>query len=229
MKFEQEKLLECFFDFEFDKMINNYILNDEFNIIREKILVYIYKIVDTPINCFIEYINKNCKREVIMASDVFQFSNLNNATTNICSSIKEINNPGLKFKIIGELLLDDGINRSDVALNKYGENHIKMAESLGLAFKNDKKYYYLSGIGMIYNELPTEVRENLLTRLVLRNKLIVQIIISSTNGKLDLEAFLYDLSRSTYVRRKSNIRKIIGLLESSSEYNFTNITNNIIY
>lgn len=229
MNFKYKEQLKNFFNFELDKKINISIMNNEFDSVKTDVMEYIYSIVNIPIEYFVTYINDNCDCEAIMASDVFQFSSLNDATYNICLMIKSIGNPGLKFKKIGELLLNDGKNRTDVALNKYGENHIKTAESLGLAFRNDQKYYYLSGLGMLYCDLIANIQQKLLTRLVLRNKLIIQILILAKNEKLNLETFLYDLSRTTYVRRKSNVKRIIKILDDSNEYEFKYIIDNIVY
>ena len=228
MGFKYKKQLKDFFNYEYDKKINVSIINNEFDVIKTDVVKYIYNIINIPIECFVTYINDDCYCEAIMASDVFQFSNIDDATYNICSIIKSIGNPGLKFKKIGELLLNDGKSRTDIALNKYGENHIKTAELLGLAFKNNQNYY-LSGLGILYGELTTDVQEKLLTRLVLRNKLIIQVFLLAKNGKLNLETFLYDLSRTTYVRRKSNIKRIIKILDESNEYSFKSLINNIIY
>ena len=135
---------------------------------------------------------------------------------------------GVKFKQVAQLLLTDNISRNDVALNKYGENHIKMASSIGLVFKaND--IYYLSPIGCLFDELDDEVREKLLLRLILRNKLIRQLLLEASNKTFNMEAFLYDLSESTYKRRRTNIKYVIGLINNTSEYNFLSITYNIKY
>lgn len=229
MGLKYKEQLKNFFNFELDKKFNVSIINNEFDLVKTDVMEYIYSIINIPIEYFVTYINDNCDCEAIMAADVFQFSSINDATHNICSIIKSIGNPGLKFKKIGDLLLNDEKNRTDIALNKYGENHIKTAELLGLAFKNDQKYYYLSGLGLLYSDMTTDVQEKLLTRLVLRNKLIIQILILAQNGNLNLEAFLYDLSKSTYVRRKSNVKKIINILEKSNEYEFKDFINNITY
>ncbi len=229
MDFKYKEQLKNFFNFEIDYRTNISIQENKFDLVKKDVIEYIYDIINIPIEHFVTYINYNCKCEPIVASDVFQFSNINDATYNICSIIKSIGNPGLKFKKIGELLLNDGKSRTDIALNKYGENHIKTAEALGLAFKNNQKYYYLSGLGLLYCELTADLQEKLLTRLVLRNKLIIQIFILAQNGNLNLEAFLYDLSKSTYARRKSNVKRIINILEKSNEYEFKYFINNITY
>lgn len=224
-----KKQLLIFFDGKYEKSLENNILNASFFEQKSAVLEYIERINNIPICSFIEFIQTQCKRQPIMAADVFQFSDFDDATINICKCICKINNPGVKFKDVAKLLLTDNVIRNDVALSKYGENHIKTAESMGLAFKDDSKNYYLSAIGCVFNDLSEESQKKLLLRLIIRNKLITQLFVASIQGSFDLEAFLYDLSKSTYLRRRTNINRIIELLNEANEYDFSELTKNIIY
>ena len=228
MNDSNEKLLANFFNLEYihtyEKQISNGLFRDS-----DDVLEYIYRIVEIPISEFVNYIETVIKRKSIMAADVFQFSNFQDATIKVCNRITGVNNPGLKFKEVASLLLDDSIRRNDLALNKYGENHIKTAELLGLAFKSDNRLYYLSAIGCVFSKLTQDMQDKLLVRLIIRNKLISQMFVLAIKAEFDLEAFLYDLSNSTYVRRRSNIRTVISFLNQSQEYDFSNITKNIIF
>ena len=211
-----------FLDYTFSPFLQHNISN------KNELLKYIEIVSNIQVSEFVDYIMQNYKRQPIYASDVFQFSKLEDAMIRVCLCVKKANNPGMKFKKIGELLLDDGEQRSDIAFCKYGENHIKTAELLGLAFKNES-LYYLSVFGLIIDELPNSLRKKLLTRLILRNKLISQLIISSKNSTIDLEAFLYDLSQTTYLRRRTNIKQIIEYLCDTDEYDFSHLIKNIKY
>lgn len=224
-----KKQLLSFFDGKYEKSLEDDILNDSFLKQKVDVFKYIEKINNIPICSFVEYIQTYCKRQPIMAADVFQFSDFDDATINICESLNRINNPGVKFKDVAKLLLTDNVIRNDVALSKYGENHIKTAESIGLAFKDDSKNYYLSAIGCVFNDLSEEAQKKLLLRLIIRNKLITQLFVAAMQGSFDLEAFLYDLSKSTYLRRRTNINRIIELLNDTNEYDFSKLTKNIVY
>ena len=81
--------------------------------------------------------------------------------------------------------------------------------------------YYLSGVGYIFIELNEEDRAKLLTRMILRSKLFTRMMQASANGKVNMREFLYMLSDSTYVRRRSNVKKMMGYLVQSDEYDFT--------
>ena len=222
-------LLAEFFDCKFEKTTEKAIIDNSFENVQKDVLEYVEKVNSIPVGDYIEYIRENGKRQPIMASDVFQFSDFDDATINICKCINSISNPGLRFKEVAKLLFTDGMPRKDAALSKYGENHIKTAESLGLAFKDSHKNYYLSALGCVFSGLNKEMQTRLLTRLIIKNKLFTQLFISSLQGEFDLEAFLYDLSRSTYVRRRTNINRVIEFLNQSKEYDFSYLTQNIIY
>ena len=84
-------------------------------------------------------------------------------------------------------------------------------------------------VGMMLNKISEDKRNKLLTRLILKNKLIMQMLLVSSKGSFDLEAFLYDLSEKTYQRRRSNVKAVVSLLEASDEYDFKSLTENIKY
>lgn len=60
----------------------------------------------------------------------------------------------------------------------------------------------------------------MLTRMILRSKLFTRMMQASANGKVNMREFLYMLSDSTYVRRRSNVKKMMGYLITSKEYDF---------
>lgn len=224
-----KKQLTEFFECKFELSLEKYILNNTFDSHRHEVISYIEGINRIPICEFIEYIRTYCKRQPIMAADVFQFSDFDDATINLCTRIIRVGNNGLKFKDIARLLLADDVPRNDIALNKYGENHIKTAESMGLAFKDNSKTYYLSANGCVFIELPEDSKQKFLLRLIIRNKLITQLFLAAIQGPFDMEAFLYDLSKSTYVRRRTNINRVLEILKTSQEYDFSQLIQNIKY
>ena len=222
-----ETAIQSFFNYETDKRLQERMLKDRCAEWANDALAYVYSLLSVPIESFIEYI-KGIKIQPIASADVFQFSNFENATKNLCFKIICSENAGLSFFEAGKILLDDGILRKDEAFRKYGENHIKMAEAIGLAFKNGRTYY-LSPIGCVFNRLSSTDQNKLMIRLILRNKLICQLLSKSLKEAFSLESFLYDLAKSTYVRRKPNIKYVIEILNSSEEYQFFPITQNIIF
>ena len=194
-----EKEIENFFVYREDKKLQSMMVAGYSCDIKEATANYIDTILNMPLDRIVHHI-KNLKREPITAADVFQFSDFDDATTNLCSIIKCDSNKGLNY----------------------------LETSIGLAFKfND--IYYLSPLGCVFDELDTETRDKLLLRLLLRNKLVSQLLSEALRKSFDMEAYLYDLSKSTYIRRRTNIKYVISIINRSTEYDFISITQNILY
>ena len=209
--------LKIFFSRSYENKINKDILYYEFP--HDEVEEYVKSISDEPVDRLLAYIRGFSEKEIIKPADVFQFSNFNDATDSFCEKVEAVDNPGLSHLEVGKLLLDDGKVRNDAAYIKYGENHSKLAKELGLGFEVCNTYY-LSGIGYIYTELDDKQKKVLLDRLILRSTLIKRMYQASENGNVDLRQFLYMLADSTYVRRRSNIKRILSYLNSSDEYDF---------
>lgn len=209
-----DNIVEEFFDRKFEDKINKDILYYTFP--QDKVEMYVESIISEPLDCYLAYIKSIQKKEMIKSEDVFQFSSIDDATDSFCEKVKSINNPGLTYLEVGKLLQDDGKERKDAAYVKYGENHSKFAKELGLAFELCNTYY-LSGVGYIYSELSKEDKEKLLLRLILRSILIKRLYQASQNGTVNLREFLYMLADSTYVRRRSNIKKVVDYLSDTNE------------
>ncbi len=216
-----------FYSGKYEKRINKNLLYYSYNFPEQEVRAYVEKIISEPIDRYIIYIKGLKEREQITSKDVFQFSDFSDATLVICEKIKAHNNPGVKYIDVGKILLDDGKIRKDGAYTKYGENHVKTAEAIGLFFELSSTYF-LSCLGYVYCDLSNDDRKKLLTRLLLRNRLIVRMMQASENGNVNAREFLYMLSDSTYLRRKSNIKAVLNILDSSDEYDFTDFVEKII-
>ncbi|MCM1126495.1 MAG: hypothetical protein NC429_08470 [Lachnospiraceae bacterium] len=216
-----------FYSGKYEEKINKKSLYYSYDFPRQEVVGYVEKIISEPIDRYIAYIKGLKKIEQITAKDVFQFSDMKHATVVICEKVKAHNNLGMKYIDIGKILLDDGKVRKDGAYTKYGENHVKTAEAMGLFFELSRTYF-LSCLGYIYCDLPNEDRDKLLTRLLLRNRLIIRLVQASENGNINAREFFYMLSDSTYLRRRSNVKAVLNILKSSEEYNFKDFVNKII-
>lgn len=208
------EIVSEFFSRKYENKINKDILYYSFS--HDEVERYVNSVIDEPISRYLTYIKTLKTRDIIKPEDVFQFSKVEDATINFCEKVKALDNPGLTYLEVGKLLQNDGKDRKDGAYIKYGENHVKLAKELGLAFELCNTYY-LSGIGYIYSELPEEKRQDFLTRLILRSTLIKRLYQASQNGNVELRQFLYMLADSTYIRRRSNVKKILGYLEKLKE------------
>lgn len=219
-----DDIVKEFFNGFFEKQVNKNILFYKFP--EETVVTYVKSVNNEPVSNYLTYIKNSIKQEKIEPDNICQFSNFADATSNLCVKLKSIDNPGLSHLEIGKLLQDDGKERLDIAYTKYGENHAKLASMLGLVFRLCSSYY-LSGIGYIYTELSPADQEKLLIRLIIRTKLVTQLYKASQNGIVNLRDFLSVLSDSTYVRRRSNIKKVLNCLSNTSEYDFIDFIQHI--
>lgn len=219
-------IVDLFYNKSYENEINQKMLYYNYDFPEESVANYIQQIIAIPINILVERDIKADFAEAVMAKDVFQFSSLEDGTDGICRKLKDIANPGVTAIQAGKLLLSDGKKRTDIAYIKYGENHLKTAESLGLLFELTHTYF-LSCMGTVYLNIDNDKKQRLITRLLMRNKLIARLIKASYCAPVNARQFLYMLSDSTYIRRRSNIKTIFRYLQNSPEYDFSYIVSRI--
>ena len=112
---------------------------------------YINDLIAIPYDDFLAFIMNTTELPFVLSSDVPQFSSIDSATIKICTLLSSLAPIGYTFEEIGKIL-QPGRTEDVLANKKYGENHVKTAESLGLAFSNNRKYY-LSAIGYVFPSL----------------------------------------------------------------------------
>lgn len=218
--------LDIFFTSQFEKSINSQMLDYDFVFPKKQVQEYVENLCSIPVENYLDYIENFSKVCSLSSRDIFQFSNVDDATKKMCKIVKENNDPGLKHLDIGKLLLNDGKVRNNVAYTKYGENHAKFAENLGVMHSLDS-VFFLSCIGQILDELDEKEYDILLIRLFLRLRLVQKLYLESINGMVDLRNCLSVLSDSTYLRRASNVKTVLKILRKSNEYNFQNFFDKI--
>lgn len=221
-------ILDAFFTFDFENKINEQLLEIDYVLPKEEVDDYINNLIKINIDSYMCWIKDHILSFEFDKTDVVQFSSFNSATTEICKLVYESGDPGLSYVEIGKLLQNDGIERSVNANTKYGENHSKTAEKLGLMFSL-KKRYFLSCIGYRFNELNEKDQQKFLLRLILRTGLFRMTYFFAQNEKIDMRRICSDLKDSTYLRRVSNIRTIFSFLANSEEYDFSDILNKVMF
>ena len=214
-----ESILDMFFTKNFENSVNSQMLNYDFVFPIQQVKEYVEKINSTPVIDYLSYIEQNSMVCSLSSRDVFQFSNIEDSTRNLCKLVRAENDPGLKHIAVGKILLNDGKLRNDVAYTKYGENHAKFAEDLGIMHSLES-VFFLSCLGQILNDLDEVSFKKLLTRLILRLRIVQKLYLDSLKGKVNLRDCLSVLSETTFIRRSSNIKTILKLLAESSEYDF---------
>lgn len=148
-------------------------------------------------------------------------NNLQNITTN---SIPQFSNEK-DIYIILKVLIDSGIkdftyeqlgtylcpnNAKPTAKRKYGENHYKFANQLGLTVKDHP--FSATEIGVAYYLMSNNIeRQSLLNRLVFSIPIVQHSIIKASQSQFSMPAYLSEfLSPSTAKRRRSNLHKIMS-------------------
>lgn len=212
-------IFDKFFSKSFESSLNSQMLNYNFNFPVQQVKEYIVELISAPVKDYLICIEKYSKVSSLSSRDIFQFSNLEDATRNLCKLVKQKDDPGLKHIAVGKILLNDGKIRNDGAYTKYGENHAKFAEDLGLMYSLES-VFFLSCLGHVLDELEEDLYKKLLTRLVLRLRLVQKLYLDSLKGVVNLRDCLSVLSESTFIRRSSNVKTILNFLINSEEYDF---------
>lgn len=214
-----DPVFDIFFAKSYENSINSQMLNYDFNFPIQQVKEYVEKINSRPIMDYLSYIEKYSRVCSLSSRDIFQFSNIEDATRNLCKRVKVEKDPGLKHIAIGKILLNDGKLRNDSAYTKYGENHAKFAEDLGI-MHSLVSVFFLSCLGYILNDLDEVSFKKLLTRLILRLRLVQKLYLDSLKGKVNLRDCLSVLSETTFVRRSSNVKTVLKILVETTEYDF---------
>lgn len=102
------------------------------------------------------------------------------------------------------------------ALRKYGENQIKTASQLGLAFEY-YNHWYLNCLGYVYMDLDQERRTSLLARTLLRDPLYAKILTDITQRDVYLKSYMGFLSTTTINRRIPSICKLLSICLSECD------------
>lgn len=222
-------LLNTFFSKNFENDINEKMMYYSYSFEHHLINEYIEKLLSTPLVSFLNFIFENYKVPYLEAVDVVQFSNIEDCTAKICTVIKEAGDKGYTSLEVGKLLENDGIVRKDGAYLKYGENQAKTAVQFGLLTQISNKFF-LSCIGYVFADLTEDEQRRLLTRLILRNKLVQRLFYKAEkNGSSE---YLYEtgfLSETTRLRRKSNVKTIISFVCNTDEMDLSGMLSKIMF
>lgn len=204
--------IEVFFSRSVEKTFNDSILDDKNYVIPHGSLdTYLDTILSVPYSEYIDYL-RNHKNELTFSSlNISQFSSFSACEIEMCNVLIWNGNPGLTNLEIGKLFPDYVQKHNDTAYLKFGENQIKTAAQLGLAFE----YYglwFLSCIGYVYPHISDERKARILARLILRDSFYANIVLSLTEGDVDLLTYMEsELSPKTSARRYSNVVTIVKI------------------
>lgn len=204
-----QETIEYFFSFSLEKTFNEALLNDKNYVVpRVDMLYYIDSILSVPFPEFIDYVRKHSSEFEITSKNITQCSSFAACEIEMCQTLIKEGNPGLIFTEIGKLFPDYVTTDNDTSYRKFGENQIKTAAQLGLAFE----YYdcwYLSCLGYIYPDLSEGQRSALLARTLLRDPLYAHITMDLTKGDVNLLSYMESIpSSQTRFRRYGNVEML---------------------
>ena len=212
---------------EFEKrLLMNYMINGE-NIGSVNVFDAIATLSKIDGSYIIDVIieNKSNLRS-ICTNNIPQFSN----EKDIYSVLRVLIDSGindLSYEKIGSYLCPN--NAKSTAKRKYGENHYKFAQQLGLAVK--ERPFSATEIGVAYYLMENDnERQALMNRLVLSIPIVQHSIVKASESHFSMVDFLAEfLSPSTVIRRRSNMRKIMSWAYEITTGNNKNIFDNIVW
>ena len=175
-----------------------------------------------------DFIKNIFKMEVqnFETEDVVQFSSFKHAYDELPSLLLYESRP-LGYIEIGGMIMH---SKNEVACQKYGENHSKLAYEMGFVTlkRKGKLYVELTSLGSVIASINSQDKNKLAARMLTRNILVRNIILLSEKDLVSYESLTKNiLSPSTMNRRKSNVRKVVEQIIEESNYKY--ISNNIIW
>lgn len=179
---------------------------------------------------FEEIINYICENanslKEIQTNDIPQFSNFEDLHT-VLRVVSGSPEAKMTREKLGYYLCP--VYAKKAARVKYGENHYKLASQLGLA--NDGTPLSLTPLGNKLNSISDkEIRTQILARLIFRIPIIQQAFIEARTNRFNMmELLLQYLSKSTALRRRSSIKQLLRIIETSCENKVKPIVWNIVW
>lgn len=165
------------------------IINDLLNVSRKEICEYIESIEQKPVT----------------KHNIPQYSSYTNGTVELLRYLRMSGDYGPTFLEVGEHFLDNRHKQN--AYIKYGENHSKLAEELGIVEirKIGKKRVFLTSVGRTIEKLDDVQKEDCIAKMAGMIPIVQEAIKLKITDAKELEALLKKyLSPVTCVRRRRN-------------------------
>lgn len=146
----------------------------------------------------------------IGATDIPQFSDFDDCFQGVTESIVTSGLKDITFEKMGYLLRT--VQRNSIADKKYGENHSKSAEILGLtniSKKGATKCINITPVGEVFYSLPQTEQNDLKPKLILYSKMMQNYFVQDESEET-LQQMMSVLSESTQKRRRPNVMAFIN-------------------
>lgn len=209
---KKEDVLSIFFSRSYEKQINEKILDDIDYVVDEYgVLNYVANVIDVPYADYLKYITEHPLVAPLQSANITQSSSFAACETEMIDVFLSEDNKGLDFINIGRHFTKYIRSNKDAAFRKYGENQVKTAAHLGLAFEYFK-HWYLNSVGYVYNELGKEDRMSLLARNILREPLYAAMLCDILHNDIDIVSYMDCLdSEETKARRYENVKCLLDI------------------
>lgn len=209
---KKEDVISIFFSRSFEKQLNEKILDDiDYVVDVYGVLNYVANVIDVPYADFLKYISEHPFKAPLQSANITQSSCFAACETEMIDVFLSEDNKGLEFINIGRHFTKYVRSNKDAAFRKYGENQVKTAAQLGLAFEY-YKHWYLNSVGYVYNELGKEDRMSLLARNILREPLYATMLSDIQYHDIDIVSYMDCLdSDETKARRYENVKFLLDI------------------
>lgn len=171
-------------------------------------------VVTSLMTTSVEHIGKMLKAcaylKRIEKSNIPQFSNFATAVICVPEVLLEVSAP-VTCKELGYLLYSE--SKSDLAAEKFGENHGKLAAFLDLAAikkEDGHKKFFSSALTAPFCHMEQREKMELLTRLCYRIPFVQHAVISENPEEATIVFLQEVLAPTTYKRRISNAQEVLA-------------------
>ncbi len=155
----------------------------------------------------------------INTGDIPQFSSFDDGTFNLIRILHRCGDFGPSFYDLGMYLTGTGKRKG--AYIKYGENHSKLASLMDLVYIDYSKSpskVFLTKLGKEMYRLEKNQFQNIISKLSIRIPIITKLLSEASIRQVFIkEELLLYLSKSTAIRRKSNIKALLRAIRSCSK------------
>ena len=208
------ELLYDFFSFSYEENLHLQMLLDaSFAVPVDEIKQHMIALTEISLAEFFNYLDNHPSISRIKTSDITQCGSLLACTDELCEVLREVKE-GKSATEIGKSEVYEKYLRAHnkSAWTRYGNQQAKTAQQLGLAFKNDHRWY-LSCYGYAYAyPLLNKRRQNqFLCRVLLRNPFYAQVLSKVRLQEVQLTSFMKGLSASTQGGRSSSVTKMLQI------------------
>ena len=153
--------------------------------------------------------------EPITPENIPQFSSLDD----VCKCTYPLNMVGadglVTYDELGIYLCPDK-RKAPAANKKYGENHGKTACLLDLGYierSANRTGFHSTYFGAYFDKLDNDAKSDMIARLAFRIPIIRKVLRDARETEVVLGDYMHSLARTTKVRRRPNVTKLLDLIE----------------